>query len=219
MVSVPVFEASKLKLGNCREIEYGTSETSFKEFFRILSKSVSVRHTDLLFGEPKKTPDRAPAERRPAQMNPEERHPDKKDNYIKNNRAERPVRREPVFIPSVMAPTDLPIDNAELPKLNKTPAANVVQGSGTLRTEGISMTDEEKEAKRLKAEAQSKGGESELSFKQRYQLEADELSTVSRESNTQKASWAAASTVTKSNTTDDSYLESLLAGLDDWDNV
>jgi hypothetical protein len=27
------------------------------------------------------------------------------------------------------------------------------------------------------------------------------------------------STVTKSKTTDDSYLESLLAGLDDWDNI
>ena len=77
--------------------------------------------------------------------------------------------------------------------------------------------DDLDEVSRLRSEAVSSNVAPASSFEMDDDVEDTEEDIVTPISSTIKTT--PISTVTKTTTTDDSYLESLLAGLDDWDNI
>jgi hypothetical protein len=74
------------------------------------------------------------------------------------------------------------------------------------------------EVDRLRSEALRTPTVADDSLADDYEREAEDL-TVTPPPPDSRITSKPISTVTKSKTTDDSYLESLLAGLDDWDNI
>ena len=162
----------------CKEIGDGESQVSFRDFFKILSRSVSVSNADLLFADaPSSNAYRHPAQR-----------PERRDDYISRDEVARMIHREPAPEAKVLAPTEI-------------------------------RTDDIDEVTRLRNEALRTSVSPDDSFEEEYGREAEDPSPGGTEDIAGKAASVPVTTVTKSNTTDDSYLESLLAGLDDWDNI
>ena len=160
----------------CKEIGDGESQVSFRDFFKILSRSVSVSNADLLFAD---APSGSGA-RRP------ERRVERRDDYISQDEVARMIRREPAPAATVIKPTEIKNDDLD-------------------------------EVSRLRSEAVSSNVAPASSFEMDDDVEDTEEDIVTPISSTIKTT--PISTVTKTTTTDDSYLESLLAGLDDWDNI
>ena len=160
----------------CKEIGDGESQVSFRDFFKILSRSVSVSNADLLFADAPS----ASGARRP------ERRVERRDDYISQDEVARMIRREPAPVATVIKPTDIKNDDLD-------------------------------EVSRLRSEAVSSNVAPASSFEMDDDVEDTEEDVVTPISSTIKTT--PISTVTKTTTTDDSYLESLLAGLDDWDNI
>lgn len=160
----------------CKEIGDGESQVSFRDFFKILSRSVSVSNADLLFADAPS----ASGARRP------ERRVERRDDYISQDEVARMIRREPAPVATVIKPTEIKNDDLD-------------------------------EVSRLRSEAVSSNVAPASSFEMDDDVEDTEEDIVTPISSTIKTT--PISTVTKTTTTDDSYLESLLAGLDDWDNI
>ena len=160
----------------CKEIGDGESQVSFRDFFKILSRSVSVSNADLLFADAPS----ASGARRP------ERRVERRDDYISQDEVARMIRREPAPAATVIKPTEIKNDDLD-------------------------------EVSRLRSEAVSSNVAPASSFEMDDDVEDTEEDVVTPISSTIKTT--PISTVTKTTTTDDSYLESLLAGLDDWDNI
>ena len=160
----------------CKEIGDGESQVSFRDFFKILSRSVSVSNADLLFADAPS----ASGARRP------ERRVERRDDYISQDEVARMIRREPAPVATVIKPTEIKNDDLD-------------------------------EVSRLRSEAVSSNVAPASSFEMDDDVEDTEEDIVTPVSSTIKTT--PISTVTKTTTTDDSYLESLLAGLDDWDNI
>ena len=160
----------------CKEIGDGESQVSFRDFFKILSRSVSVSNADLLFADAPS----ASGARRP------ERRVERRDDYISQDEVARMIRREPAPVTTVIKPTEIKNDDLD-------------------------------EVSRLRSEAVSSNVAPASSFEMDDDVEDTEEDVVTPISSTIKTT--PISTVTKTTTTDDSYLESLLAGLDDWDNI
>ena len=160
----------------CKEIGDGESQVSFKDFFKNLSRSVSVSNADLLFADAPS----ASGARRP------ERRVERRDDYISQDEVARMIRREPAPAATVIKPTEIKNDDLD-------------------------------EVSRLRSEAVSSNVAPASSFEMDDDVEDTEEDIVTPISSTIKTT--PISTVTKTTTTDDSYLESLLAGLDDWDNI
>ena len=160
----------------CKEIGDGESQVSFRDFFKILSRSVSVSNADLLFADAPS----ASGARRP------ERRVERRDDYISQDEVARMIRREPAPAATVIKPTEIKNDDLD-------------------------------EVSRLRSEAVSSNVAPASSFEMDDDVEDTEEDIVTPISSTIKTT--PISTVTKTTTTDDSYLESLLAGLDDWDNI
>ena len=160
----------------CKEIGDGESQVSFRDFFKILSRSVSVSNADLLFADAPS----ASGARRP------DRRVERRDDYISQDEVARMIRREPAPAATVIKPTEIKNDDLD-------------------------------EVSRLRSEAVSSNVAPASSFEMDDDVEDTEEDIVTPISSTIKTT--PISTVTKTTTTDDSYLESLLAGLDDWDNI
>ena len=160
----------------CKEIGDGESQVSFRDFFKILSRSVSVSNADLLFADAPS----ASGARRP------ERRVERRDDYISQDEVARMIRREPAPAATVIKPTEIKNDDLD-------------------------------EVSRLRSEAVSSNVAPASSFEMDDDVEDTEEDIVTPISSTIKTT--PIPTVTKTTTTDDSYLESLLAGLDDWDNI
>lgn len=160
----------------CKEIGDGESQVSFRDFFKILSRSVSVSNADLLFAD-------APSASRARRT---ERRVERRDDYISQDEVARIIRREPAPAATVIKPTEIKNDDLD-------------------------------EVSRLRSEAVSSNLAPASSFEMDDDVEDTEEDIVTPVSSTIKTT--PISTVTKTTTTDDSYLESLLAGLDDWDNI
>ena len=160
----------------CKEIGDGESQVSFRDFFKILSRSVSVSNADLLFADAPS----ASGARRP------ERRVERREDYISQDEVARMIRREPAPVATVIKPTEIKNDDLD-------------------------------EVSRLRSEAVSSNVAPASSFEMDDDVEDTEEDVVTTISSTIKTT--PISTVTKTTTTDDSYLESLLAGLDDWDNI
>ena len=160
----------------CKEIGDGESQVSFRDFFKILSRSVSVSNADLLFADAPS----ANGARHP------ERRVERRDDYISQDEVARMIRREPAPAATVIKPTEIKNDDLD-------------------------------EVSRLRSEAVSSNVAPASSFEMDDDVEDTEEDIVTPISSTIKTT--PISTVTKTTTTDDSYLESLLAGLDDWDNI
>ena len=161
----------------CKEIGDGESQVSFRDFFKILSRSVSVSNADLLFAD-------APAA---SGFRHQDRRPVRRDDYISQDEVARMIRREPVQTETVIEPTE--IKNEDLDEVD-----------------------------RLRSEALRTPTVADDSLEDDYEREVEDL-TVTPPPPDSRITSKPISTVTKSKTTDDSYLESLLAGLDDWDNI
>ena len=161
----------------CKEIGDGESQVSFRDFFKILSRSVSVSNADLLFAD-------APAA---SGVRHQDRRPARRDDYISQDEVARMIRREPVQTETVIKPTE--IKNEDLDEVD-----------------------------RLRSEALHTPTVADDSLEDDYEREVEDL-TVTPPPPDSRITSKPISTVTKSKTTDDSYLESLLAGLDDWDNI
>ena len=161
----------------CKEIGDGESQVSFRDFFKILSRSVSVSNADLLFAD-------APAA---SGFRHQDRRPARRDDYISQDEVARMIRREPVQTETVIEPTE--IKNEDLDEVD-----------------------------RLRSEALRTPTVADDSLEDDYEREVEDL-TVTPPPPDSRITSKPISTVTKSKTTDDSYLESLLAGLDDWDNI
>ena len=161
----------------CKEIGDGESQVSFRDFFKILSRSVSVSNADLLFADAPATTSVRHLDRRPA----------RRDDYISQDEVARMIRRAPVQTETVIKPTE--IKNEDLDEVDR------------LRSEALRTTSVADD-----------------SLEDEYEREAEDLTVTSAPADSRITS-KPTSTVTKSKTTDDSYLESLLAGLDDWDNI
>ena len=160
----------------CKEIGDGESQVSFRDFFKILSRSVSVSNADLLFAD---APSASGARRH-------ERRVERRDDYISQDEVARMIRREPAPAATVIKPTEIKNDDLD-------------------------------EVSRLRSEAVSSNVAPASSFEMDDDVEDTEEDIVTPISSTIKTT--PISTVTKTTTNDDSYLESLLAGLDDWDNI
>jgi uncharacterized protein YegL len=160
----------------CKEIGDGESQVSFRDFFKILSRSVSVSNADLLFAD-------APAA---SGVRHQDRRPARRDDYISQDEVARMIRREPVQTKTVIEPTEI-------------------------------INEDLDEVDRLRSEALRTPTVADGSLEDDYEREVEDL-TVTPPPDSRITS-KPISTVTKSKTTDDSYLESLLAGLDDWDNI
>lgn len=160
----------------CKEIGDGESQVSFRDFFKILSRSVSVSNADLLFADAPS----ASGARRP------DRRVERRDDYISQDEVARMIRREPAPAATVIKPTEIKNDDLD-------------------------------EVSRLRSEAVSSNVAPASSFEMDDDVEDTEEDIVTPISSTIKTT--PISTVTKTTTNDDSYLESLLAGLDDWDNI
>lgn len=161
----------------CKEIGDGESQVSFRDFFKILSRSVSVSNADLLFAD-------APVA---SGVRHQDRRPARRDDYISQDEVARMIRREPVQTETVIKPTE--IKNEDLDEVD-----------------------------RLRSEALRTPTVADDSLEDDYEREVEDL-TVTPPPPDSRITSKPISTVTKSKTTDDSYLESLLAGLDDWDNI
>jgi uncharacterized protein YegL len=161
----------------CKEIADGESQVSFRDSFKILSRSVSVSNADLLFAD-------APVA---SGVRHQDRRPARRDDYISQDEVARMIRREPVQTETVIKPTE--IKNEDLDEVD-----------------------------RLRSEALRTPTVADDSLEDDYEREVEDL-TVTPPPPDSRITSKPISTVTKSKTTDDSYLESLLAGLDDWDNI
>ena len=221
----------------CKEIGGDTSKNSFKEFFRILSRSVSKRRTDLLFADGAKSSDHNPAKTEPARG----------VNYISNDMVEKMLRREPVVIPSVMRPNLLheeedakevrrQREEAEREARRREEAEREARRREEARrkeeaeSEARRREEAEREARRREEARRKEEAEREARRREEAEREKDSsdveyspgsdasISTPSAPMSCEESA-ASISTVTKTNTADDSYIEALLAGLKDWDNL
>ena len=87
----------------CKEIGDGESQVSFRDFFKILSRSVSVSNADLLFADAPS----ASGARRP------ERRVERRDDYISQDEVARMIRREPAPAATVIKPTEIKNDDLD----------------------------------------------------------------------------------------------------------
>lgn len=172
-------------MGRCKEIGDGASQVSFKEFFKIFSKSVSVNNADLMFGDNASSTD-----------NPQNSDEDYEDDYL------------------------------ELEEVRKTFAAvseDRKDDNGVSDDKQRSIEDAD-EVSRLKSEADKSVSipDDEVDGEQNaeFELTSDEEILNSGTSNNVGNIPKPVSTVTKFTVTDDSYLDKLLADVDnDWDNI
>ena len=81
------------------------------------------------------------------------------------------------------------------------------------------MTEDAEEVVRLKNEALLVDAMEENPPKNEYEMEEVKHPQASPEPTFNETESSPVTTSTRSNETDDSYLESLLAGLDDWDKI
>lgn len=147
----------------CKEIGDGESQISFRDFFKILSRSVSVSNADLLFADAAS----AVGSRR------QERKDERRDGYI-----------SPYEVSGIKA--------------------KALQDDGR------------HEVSRLRSEAVAPTSDTEETF----ETDADTLENTEKDiSQIASAPIKPPPVSTATNAADDSYIESLLAGLDDWDNI
>lgn len=169
----------------CKEIGDGESQVSFRDFFKVLSRSVSVSNADLLFAD-------APAA---SEVRHSDRRPVQRGDYITQDEVVRMIRRTPTpSVERIIEPTVLVIEPTDVNK------------------------EELDEVERLRSESLQPSSVEYAPPEDEYDKETDDFPATSVLTDARMIS-KPVSTVTKPKTTDDSYLESLLAGLDDWDDI
>ena len=159
----------------CKEIGDGASQVSFRDFFKILSRSVSVSNADLLFADGTGAHNIRYSDSQGAGVN----------DYINSDEVARMIHREPVYVERPVQPSE-PIKNEDADEVN-----------------------------RLKNEAQISD---DVDFAGENDEETEDIPS-SEETTANESSANHTSTITTTRKNDDKYLESLLAGLDDWDNI
>lgn len=191
----------------CKEIGDGASQVSFKEFFKIFSKSVSVNNADLMFGE------------KAEQKN-------SKAKKSQENVGDDYIDREEVLRMLGNMSNDLTSDNSYSKERYKDDAKT--EYNDDAKTEYKDDFKDTEEVARLKKEATNTAS----SVAQDIDVDDDdEGSSVDITAENEEIYNTVSSTdmgtmprnvvtVTKFTVTDDSYLEKLLADLDDdWDNI
>ena len=167
----------------CKEIGDAASQVSFRDFFKVLSRSVSVSNADLLFADAPVASDVRHSDRRPVQ----------RGDYITQDEVVRMIRRSPSSDEPKIKPT-VPVIKSTEPK-----------------------KEELDEVERLRSEALQTSLVEEDTLEDEYEGEVDDFPATPVLTDARMIS-KPVSIVTKPKATDDSYLESLLAGLDDWDD-
>lgn len=169
----------------CKEIGDAASQVSFRDFFKVLSRSVSVSNADLLFADASAASNVRRSDRRPVQ----------RDDYITQDEVVRMIRRTPT--PSVERTIEPTVPVIEPIDANK---------------------EELDEVERLRCESLQPSSVEDAPPEDEYEKETDDFPATSVLTDARMIS-KPVSIVTKPKATDDSYLESLLAGLDDWDDI
>ena len=169
----------------CKEIGDAASQVSFRDFFKVLSRSVSVSNADLLFADVSAASNVRRSDRRPVQ----------RDDYITQDEVVRMIRRTPTpSVERIIEPT--------VPVIEPTDANK----------------EELDEVERLRSESLQPSSVEDAPPEDEYEKETDDFPAASVLTDARMIS-KPVSIVTKPKATDDSYLESLLAGLDDWDDI
>ena len=169
----------------CKEIGDAASQVSFRDFFKVLSRSVSVSNADLLFADVSAASNVRRSDRRPVQ----------RDDYITQDEVVRMIRRTPTpSVERIIEPT--------VPVIEPTDANK----------------EELDEVERLRSESLQPSSVEDAPPEDEYEKETDDFPATSVLTDARMIS-KPVSIVTKPKATDDSYLESLLAGLDDWDDI
>ena len=169
----------------CKEIGDAASQVSFRDFFKVLSRSVSVSNADLLFADASAASNVRRSDRRPVQ----------RDDYITQDEVVRMIRRTPTpSVERIIEPT--------VPVIEPTDANK----------------EELDEVERLRSESLQPSSVEDDPPEDEYEKETDDFPATSVLTDARMIS-KPVSIVTKPKATDDSYLESLLAGLDDWDDI
>jgi uncharacterized protein YegL len=169
----------------CKEIGDAASQVSFRDFFKVLSRSVSVSNADLLFADASAASNVRRSDRRPVQ----------RDDYITQDEVVRMIRRTPTpSVERIIEPT--------VPVIEPTDANK----------------EELDEVERLRSESLQPSLVEDAPPEDEYEKETDDFPATSVLTDARMIS-KPVSIVTKPKATDDSYLESLLAGLDDWDDI
>lgn len=169
----------------CKEIGDAASQVSFRDFFKVLSRSVSVSNADLLFADASAASNVRRSDRRPVQ----------RDDYITQDEVVRMIRRTPTpSVERIIEPT--------VPVIEPTDANK----------------EELDEVERLRSESLQPSSVEDAPPEDEYEKETDDFPAASVLTDARMIS-KPVSIVTKPKATDDSYLESLLAGLDDWDDI
>ena len=169
----------------CKEIGDAASQVSFRDFFKVLSRSVSVSNADLLFADASAASNVRRSDRRPVQ----------RDDYITQDEVVRMIRRTPTpSVERIIEPT--------VPVIEPTDANK----------------EELDEVERLRSESLQPSSVEDAPPEDEYEKETDDFPATSVLTDARMIS-KPVSIVTKPKATDDSYLESLLAGLDDWDDI
>ena len=183
----------------CKEIGDGASQVSFKDFFKIFSKSVSVNNADLMFADKSS----------PTDANTKKVEDTYQDDY---------VDREEVFkiLGSISEDSDADVTSGEDFEENQ----NSNEGDNQDINQDISeVTRLRSEAKYTDLNEEILDEDTDINTGFESKNEAEEISSQTASTNMGYMPKPVL-TVTKFTVTDDSYLERLLADLnDDWDNI
>ena len=193
------------KDNRCKEIGNGADQISFKEFFRTLSQSVSVSNANLMFA-----------------VNRDESKP-----------VITPVLRDAVKKPEKQAPTASPVFTSHGDAVRGNPSGFVLSHGDMVRAGAsdiafahgdVVKTEEKKKKKEPPPPVVERDNVEEV---ERLKKEAARAAAAPKKKTApapvikveQEPIPEPICTVTRSTKTDDAYLESLLAGLGDWDNI
>ena len=188
----------------CKEIGDGASQVSFKEFFKIFSKSVSVNNADLMFA------DKSPSNIGNKKKNEKKQHND----YIDSEEALKMLEDIPSY-------ADADINSFE----NNEKSNDEINEVTRLKNEATNTTFEYDEADEIDEineineinEIDASENNTEIEVKTDVEEIVSEANSTGVDVGTMPKTVL---TVTKFTVTDDSYLEQLLADLDDdWDNI
>ena len=191
----------------CKEIGDGASQVSFKEFFKIFSKSVSVNNADLMFDDKSSS----------TNVNSEKADDTYQDDYI---------AREDVLKMLDNMSEELDADIASNEIIDNDFEENETNNEAVNQEINQEINQDINEVTRLKNEATDSS-----SAKEALDEDVDINTGVEQKNEVEELSGDTSLTnmgympkpvltVTKFTVTDDSYLEKLLADLnDDWDNI
>ena len=180
----------------CVEIGSGEEQVSFRKFFRILSRSVSVSNADLLFGKSTAYPALRRSDGR-------------SDARASANVRTQTLRNEPDRAATKITRSPRTASNTRLTQSEPTRVTSFVPSPEPQNTELDEVIRLEKEANQAPV----------TSTTDQYAREADDaafLGTVTIKESTPAPTPPVITRVVKK---DDKYLESLLAGLTDWDYI